>query len=156
MSTRPFPSDLTTIEVELHSKWGWFVALGVVLLVLGILALGNLLVATLASVFFVGIMMILGAVAQVIHAFRMKGWGGFFYWLLGGLLYGAAGVIAFIDPGAGGCGADSAPRGRADRLRHFAHLDRRPAAPGSRLGMGRGVRRRVPPWQASSSPWVGL
>lgn len=98
MSTRPFPSDLTTIEVELHSKWGWFVALGVVLLVLGILALGNLLVATLASVFFVGIMMILGAVAQVIHAFRMKGWEGFFYWLLGGLLYGAAGVIAFIDP----------------------------------------------------------
>jgi hypothetical protein len=28
----------------------------------------------------------------------MKGWGGFFYWLLSGLLYGAAGVIAFIDP----------------------------------------------------------
>jgi uncharacterized membrane protein HdeD (DUF308 family) len=98
MSTRPFPSDLTTIEGELRSKWGWFVALGVVLLVLGILALGNLLLATLASVFFVGIMMILGAVAQVIHAFRMKGWGGFFYWLLAGLLYGAAGVIAFTDP----------------------------------------------------------
>jgi uncharacterized membrane protein HdeD (DUF308 family) len=75
MSTRPFPLDLAAIEVELHSKWGWFVALGVVLLVLGILALGNLLVATLTSVFFVGIMMILGAVAQVIHAFQMKGWG---------------------------------------------------------------------------------
>jgi uncharacterized membrane protein HdeD (DUF308 family) len=97
MSTRPFPSDLTTIEAELCSKWGWFVALGVVLLVLGILALGNLLVATLASVFFVGIMMILGTIAQVIHAFRMKGWGRFF-WLLAGLLYGAAGVIAFTDP----------------------------------------------------------
>jgi uncharacterized membrane protein HdeD (DUF308 family) len=98
MSTGLLRSDLAAMKAELGSKWGWFVALGVALLVLGILALGNLLVATLTSVFFVGIMMILGAIAQVIHAFRMKGWGGFFYWLLGGLLYGAAGVIAFTDP----------------------------------------------------------
>jgi uncharacterized membrane protein HdeD (DUF308 family) len=98
MSTGLLRSDLAAMKAELGSKWGWFVALGVALLVLGILALGNLLVATLTSVFFVGIMMILAAAAQVIHAFRMKGWGGFFYWLLGGLLYGAAGVIAFTDP----------------------------------------------------------
>jgi uncharacterized membrane protein HdeD (DUF308 family) len=73
MSTGLLRSDLAAMKAELGSKWGWFVALGVVLLVLGILALGNLLVATLTSVFFVGIMMILGAIAQVIHAFRMKG-----------------------------------------------------------------------------------
>jgi uncharacterized membrane protein HdeD (DUF308 family) len=86
------------MNAELRSKWKWFVALGIALLVLGIIALGNLLAATLASVFFIGTMMILGAIAQIIHAFQVKGWGGFFYWLLSGLFYGAAGVIAFINP----------------------------------------------------------
>jgi uncharacterized membrane protein HdeD (DUF308 family) len=73
---------------------GWFVAL----LVLGFLALGNLLVATLASVFFVGIMIIAGAVAQAIHAFQVKGWGGFFFLLLGGLLCGVTGIMTFANP----------------------------------------------------------
>jgi len=51
--------------------------LGIVLLVLGVLALSNLVVATVVSVLYVGVLMLIGAVAQIIHAFRVKGWGGF-------------------------------------------------------------------------------
>jgi uncharacterized membrane protein HdeD (DUF308 family) len=82
----------------LRSKWGWFVALGVGLLVLGILAFGNLLAATVVSVFYIGVLMIIGAVAQVVHAFQVRNWGGFFFWLLSGLLYGVAGILTFSNP----------------------------------------------------------
>jgi uncharacterized membrane protein HdeD (DUF308 family) len=66
--------------------------------VLGLLAFANLVMATVVSVLYVGVLMLIGAVAQIIHAFRVKRWGGFFFWLLSGLLYGAAGILAFYNP----------------------------------------------------------
>jgi uncharacterized membrane protein HdeD (DUF308 family) len=85
-------------ETGQRAGWGWYVALGAALLVLSAFAFGNLLAATVASVYFVGILMLAGAVLQIVHAFEVKRWGGFFLWLLSGLLYGAAGVLAFWNP----------------------------------------------------------
>lgn len=82
----------------LKAKWGWFLALGLVLLTFGVIALGNLLVATVASVFYVGVMMLMGGALQLIHAFQVKGWGNAVFWVLSGLLYAVAGVIAFQNP----------------------------------------------------------
>lgn len=98
MSATRSGSDLASANAEIRSRWGWFVALGVALLVLGFLAFGNLLAATLASVFFVGAMMIVGGVIQVVHAFQVRGWGGFLLWLLSALLYAVAGVLVFANP----------------------------------------------------------
>ncbi|MBB3772093.1 uncharacterized membrane protein HdeD (DUF308 family) [Angulomicrobium tetraedrale] len=86
---------------ELRAKWGWFVALGIVMILAGLIALGSsytLVIGTLISVYYIGAMMIVGGVAQIFHAFGMKGWGGFFFWLLDGILYLAAGVLAFTQP----------------------------------------------------------
>lgn len=83
---------------EARAKWGWFVALGVGLLILGFIAATNLLVATVASVYYVGMMMLIGGIIEIIHSFSVKSWGGFFWWLLSGLLYTAAGVVTFMNP----------------------------------------------------------
>ena len=83
---------------ELRSKWGWFVALGIVMLIVGVIALGNLLAATVASVYLVGFMMLIAGGFEIAHAFGVKSWGGFFWWLLGGLLYAIGGIIAFTNP----------------------------------------------------------
>jgi len=42
--------SLKTAIGETRDKWGWFVALGVLLLILGGIAFGNLFIATVASV----------------------------------------------------------------------------------------------------------
>ena len=42
----------------LRAKWGWILALGIVYLVVGIIALGNVLMATAASVLVLGVMMV--------------------------------------------------------------------------------------------------
>ena len=83
---------------ELRQKWGWFVALGILMLIAGLIALGNLFLATVVSVYYVGALMLVGGVVQIIHAFGVKSWGRFVWWLLSGLLYTAAGIIAFVNP----------------------------------------------------------
>lgn len=82
----------------LRAKSGWIVALGVVYLIAGFIALGSVALATVASVFFVGIMMILAGVAEIVNAFQVKSWGKFVLWLLLGVLYVVAGVAAFENP----------------------------------------------------------
>src|SRR5271166_6232536 len=82
----------------LRAKWGWIVALGAVYVVAGVIALGSIVSATVATVFVVGIMMIVAGVAEVINAFQIKTWGKFFLWLLLGALYIVAGFFAFENP----------------------------------------------------------
>jgi len=82
----------------LRAKWGWIVALGVVYLLSGLVALGSVVTATAATVLVVGAMMVVAGVFEVIHAFQLKSWGRFFLWILLGLLYIAAGVLAWDNP----------------------------------------------------------
>jgi uncharacterized membrane protein HdeD (DUF308 family) len=82
----------------LRAKWGWIVALGVIFMIAGVIALGSVLMATETAVFVIGIMMIMGGVAEIIAAFSVKEWGKFAIWMLLGLLYVAAGVICFLNP----------------------------------------------------------
>ncbi|MCO6416553.1 HdeD family acid-resistance protein [Siccirubricoccus sp. KC 17139] len=91
-------SDLAALQAELRSRWEWVVALGVALFMLGILALGNLVLATLASVLFVGAMMVASAVAQAIHAFRVKGRRGFTFLAAQQPSLQGRGVVTFANP----------------------------------------------------------
>lgn len=78
--------------------WLWFLVLGVVLLVFGVIAAGNLFVASVASTYWVGILMIAAAVAEIVHAFAVSGWGNKIFAVLAGILYGIAGYYAFTNP----------------------------------------------------------
>jgi uncharacterized membrane protein HdeD (DUF308 family) len=82
----------------LRAKWGWIVALGVVYVVAGFVALGSVVMATVASVLVVGVMMIVAGVAELISAFQIKTWGKFLIWALLGLLYIVAGFVTFENP----------------------------------------------------------
>jgi uncharacterized membrane protein HdeD (DUF308 family) len=82
----------------LRAKWGWIVALGVVYLLAGLIALGSVVMATVASVFVVGVMMIIAGVAEVFSAFQIKSWGKFLLWVLLGVLYILAGFVTFENP----------------------------------------------------------
>jgi uncharacterized membrane protein HdeD (DUF308 family) len=82
----------------LRVKWGWIVALGVVYLLAGFIALGSVAMATVASVLVVGVMMIVAGVAEVISAFQVKSWGKFLLWVLLGVLYIIAGFVTFENP----------------------------------------------------------
>lgn len=82
----------------LRARWGWIVALGVVYVIAGFVALGSVVLATVASVLVVGVMMIVAGIAEVINAFQIKTWGRFLVWALLGVLYIVAGFVTFENP----------------------------------------------------------
>jgi uncharacterized membrane protein HdeD (DUF308 family) len=90
-------ADVSGLE-PLRAKSGWIIALGVVYVIAGIVALGSVVMATVVSVFVVGIMMVIAGVAEVINAFQIKTWGKFLLWLLLGALYIVAGFLTFENP----------------------------------------------------------
>ena len=93
------PNTLHDTALEpLRAKSGWIIALGAVFVIAGIIALGSVVMAAAATVFVVGIMMVIAGVAEVINAFQIKTWGKFLLWLLLGALYIVAGFFAFENP----------------------------------------------------------
>ena len=50
------------------------------------------------SVLYVGALMLVGGIFEIIHAFGVKTWGRFVWWLGSGILYAAAGIVAFMNP----------------------------------------------------------
>jgi uncharacterized membrane protein HdeD (DUF308 family) len=82
----------------LRAKWGWIAALGLVYVIAGFIALGSVAMATVVSVWIVGVMMIIAGVTEVISAFQIKSWGRFLLWALLGVLYIIAGFVTFENP----------------------------------------------------------
>jgi uncharacterized membrane protein HdeD (DUF308 family) len=83
---------------ELRRGWGWFLALGIVLIVLGTIALTYSWLATAVAVVVLGWMLIFGGVLQAAHAFWRRKWSGFVVDLLVGLLYAVVGALIITHP----------------------------------------------------------
>ena len=83
---------------ELRRSWGWFLGLGIVLIILGVIAIGSAFLMTIASVWLFGWILIIGGVMEVVHAFWHKRWAGFFLDLLTGVLYVVAGGMMVNNP----------------------------------------------------------
>jgi uncharacterized membrane protein HdeD (DUF308 family) len=90
--------DSPSVLEPLRAKSGWIVALGLIYVIAGCIALGSVVMATVASVFVVGMMMLIAGVAEVINAFQVKTWGRFLLWLVLGALYIVAGFVTFENP----------------------------------------------------------
>jgi uncharacterized membrane protein HdeD (DUF308 family) len=77
------------------------ILLGAIMLLAGIVVLGDVVTATLFSVFFIGWAAIVVGAFELIHAFWTKGWGGFIWQIILGVLYIASGIILINQPVAG-------------------------------------------------------
>jgi uncharacterized membrane protein HdeD (DUF308 family) len=91
-------ADFSPEMRSLSPKWGWFVALGVVMIAAGVFALGDTVLVTLISVIFIGAALVVGGAFQIIHAFANKGWGAFVLGLLCGALYIVGGLLIMNEP----------------------------------------------------------
>lgn len=85
---------------QIRKRWGWFMALGILLALLGSVALGHAVFATAVTMVFIGWLMTLAGSMQALHAFTCKEWGGFFVDLLTGLLYLVVGFMIIAHPAA--------------------------------------------------------
>jgi uncharacterized membrane protein HdeD (DUF308 family) len=80
---------------------GWVIFAGITLLALGTLAVIYDVTATIASVVLFGWLLALAGVMQIVHAFQVRTWSGFFLYLLDGVLRATVGTLLVAYPGAG-------------------------------------------------------
>ncbi len=89
---------------ELRPKWGWFLALGIALVLLGAVALIVPWLTTLTSVLVFGWLLVFGGVLEVVAVFWTKGWRGILLHLFGGILSTVVGALIVMHPDAGALG----------------------------------------------------
>lgn len=99
-------ATLTVPEMEMRiaetkalisEKWGWFLALGIGLILAGIAAIAFPFISTIAAKVMLGWLFLIGGVLMIIHAFQAPAWSGFLWELLIGVLYVVVGgYLAFF------------------------------------------------------------
>jgi uncharacterized membrane protein HdeD (DUF308 family) len=83
---------------RLRGKWAAITAFGVLLVILGVAALFFSLIATIATVTLNGILFLVAGAAEIGIGMHSRDWGRFFLWVVGGLVYIAAGVVCIVNP----------------------------------------------------------
>jgi len=89
---------------EIRKSWGWFLALGILFVISGVLCIMGDVTATFVTVLFFGWLLLFSGVAALVHAFWTRTWSGFFFYLPGALLRGLTGYLLVRYPGAGAAG----------------------------------------------------
>ncbi|MGA2170996.1 MAG: DUF308 domain-containing protein [Terracidiphilus sp.] len=83
---------------EMIHRWGWFLAFGIVLAVLGIAAMVRSFAATTVSMMFFGWLLLCAGIVEFVNAFMVGRWAGFFLHLLVAILFIVTGLLFLIRP----------------------------------------------------------
>jgi uncharacterized membrane protein HdeD (DUF308 family) len=98
-------SHILAYELEgLRKNWGWLLVLGLLLTVVGFLAVGASFVVGLTTVIVLGVLLMVGGVVDILTAFWAHCWRGFWLHLLAGILYVVLGFLLIQHPVAAAAG----------------------------------------------------
>jgi uncharacterized membrane protein HdeD (DUF308 family) len=86
---------------EVRRSWGWLLALGILLIVLGVVCVGTATTATTVSILVFGWILLFSGVAWFVGAFQAWSWGGVFLYLLNAIIRGVTGYLLIRHPDAG-------------------------------------------------------
>ncbi|MDX1431673.1 MAG: HdeD family acid-resistance protein [Gammaproteobacteria bacterium] len=85
-------------EEVVRRSWGWFLALGILLVILGVCAVALPFATAVAINLIIGWLLVISAVAHVFHAFKSKGWRATLPHALVGVLQLVVGVMMILNP----------------------------------------------------------
>jgi uncharacterized membrane protein HdeD (DUF308 family) len=88
----------TDMLQQISAKWGWMLALGIIMVILGMVGIGATFALTLATVTFFGFLILIGGVAQFVDAIRFRELKSPIAGILIALLYVAVGFIMVKNP----------------------------------------------------------
>jgi uncharacterized membrane protein HdeD (DUF308 family) len=83
---------------DIRKNWGWMLALGIVMVILGVIGLGMSTMLTIVSVLYFGVLMLFGSGAQFVQAARSEAWKGRLWHILIAIVYLVAGLIMLLKP----------------------------------------------------------
>ena len=86
---------------EIRRFWAWFLALGILFMILGVACVAFDVTATFTTVLVFGWMLLFSGIFALVHAFTTGTWSGFFLYLLSALLRGVTGYLLVRYPLSG-------------------------------------------------------
>jgi uncharacterized membrane protein HdeD (DUF308 family) len=86
------------VTPEMIHNWGWFLAFGIVLLLLGVVAVVRSVAATVVSMMFFGWLLVFGSIIEFVDAFMVGHWTGFFLHMLVAILFAMTGLLLVTKP----------------------------------------------------------
>ncbi len=102
MSTQPQDANpLEAFTSSLREHWKLFLAEGVVLLILGLLAVALPMLATIGFTIVLGWLFLISGIMGLVTTFYMRGAPGFWWALISALIGIGAGVVLLISPVSG-------------------------------------------------------
>lgn len=95
MTSAPAPGSM------LQANWGWFLTLGIVFLIGGVLAIAMPLASTTAFSFVLAVVLVVIGAIQIFNSFRVQSWIGFAAQLAGGIILLLGGLAIWLQPYVG-------------------------------------------------------
>ena len=91
----------SSVASSLHAHWRLFLTEGIVLLILGLLAIVVPQIATIAAAVFIGWLLLVAGVVGLVATLRMRSAPGFWWSLLSAIIGIVAGLLLFRSPVSG-------------------------------------------------------
>ena len=104
MSSSSITSNFPGLERwfgDIKQNWGWLLALGILMIAAGVVGFGAINSVSVVTTIFIGSLMLVAGIAQIIQAFAAKGWKSVTLLLVLGILYVVAGYLTLKDPETG-------------------------------------------------------
>ncbi len=83
---------------DLNRSWGWLLGLGILFVILGSFGLSMVVGITVASMLFLGVLLVIAGGSQIVDVFKSKQWKGAMSHALIAMLYIAGGALIIYDP----------------------------------------------------------
>ena len=87
-----------SVTQTVREKWGWFLALGVALIIGGFAMITVPLASSIAVTIVIAIVFAIGGIVQIWHAFSVKEWSGYLWNMLTGIVALVGGGAIYFNP----------------------------------------------------------
>lgn len=98
------PADIAanrSFSSTVREKWGWFLLLGIVFVIGGIFAIAMPLISSVTVTVFLAVVLAIAGIFQIFQSFSVKGWGGFLWQLIVGIVVLIGGIAIYMSPVVG-------------------------------------------------------
>lgn len=86
------------MKAKIQENWGWFLVLGVALVIGGIILIAAPLATSIAVTFLIAAVFIIGGLVQVYNAFKTQGTSSFLWNLITGIIAVIGGILIYVNP----------------------------------------------------------
>src|SRR5215468_7189713 len=86
------------VPAEIVHNWGWFLAFGIALVLIGVVAIARAVAATVISMLFFGWLLVIAAGIEVVQAIMVGKWAGLYHHWLAAVLFGVVGALIVWRP----------------------------------------------------------